>query len=154
MYIGTISDVVFLETKLRSHVACVSLAFTDRTSFLKWLHQSELSPQCREVLFAPYSCQHLTLHVFFILAYVFYILKFYHIFKYTFISNTGLIPSTLFMDQCPVMVKGRGRLSEAMSHAMQGHAREMESQWRVLTKCHPLEERMANYPSILAVRAP
>ena len=47
-----------------------------------------------------------------------------------------------------LVAKGLAQLHEAMSRATQDHPRRTE-QWRVLTKRGPLEERMANNPSIL-----
>ena len=52
------------------------------------------------------------------------------------------------------MVKGLAYLNEAMSHALQDYPKTDKSQWRVLTKCGPLEEGMANYSSILDQRSP
>ena len=45
-------------------------------------------------------------------------------------------------------------LNETMSHAHVGPPKMDGSWWRILTKCGPLEEAMANHFSILALRTP
>ena len=55
----------------------------------------------------------------------------------------GLLP-------CPG--KGLGSVNETMSHAVLRLPKMEGSQRRVLRKCDPLEEEMANHPSILAER--
>ena len=59
-----------------------------------------------------------------------------------------------FMDHWLLVAKGLAWLYEALSHATQGVGppKTDGSYWRALTKRDPLEERVANHPSILAVR--
>lgn len=60
-----------------------------------------------------------------------------------------LIP---FMDHSLVTVRGLTCLNEPMSRCCAGSLKMDRSQWRVLTKCDPLEKKMATYSTTLAWR--